>query len=94
MDLLYGRGEHGFFAEMIKLSREQLDNVLVRGSSQSEDELRLLEIETARVRHAWAKTQVKNGGATPALLKRLKESLEELSLLKIERAEGNGEDSK
>ena len=46
------------------------------------------------VRHAWAKTQVENGGATPALLKCLKESLEELSLLEIERAEGNGENSK
>jgi hypothetical protein len=45
-------------------------------------EQRLLDIETARVRHAWAKAQVVNGEATPALMKYLKESLDELVLLK------------
>jgi hypothetical protein len=34
-------------------------------------ELRLLAIETARVRHAWAKAQIESGGPTPALLKYL-----------------------
>jgi hypothetical protein len=45
-------------------------------------EQRLLEIETARVRHAWAKTQIKDDGATPALTKYLRESLKELAALR------------
>ena len=45
-------------------------------------EKRLLEIETARVRHAWAKTQIESAGATPALTKYLGESLTELGILK------------
>jgi hypothetical protein len=45
-------------------------------------ELRFLEIETARVRHAWAKGQIEGAGATPALTKYLNESLNELGLLK------------
>jgi hypothetical protein len=45
-------------------------------------EQRLLEIETARARHAWAKAQVESGGATPALMKYLKESLDELNRLR------------
>jgi hypothetical protein len=44
-------------------------------------EQRLLDIETARVRHAWAKAQIING-KTPALVKYLKESLDELAVLK------------
>jgi len=32
-------------------------------------ELRILEIETARVRKQWAKDQINNHGSTPALLK-------------------------
>jgi hypothetical protein len=47
---------------------------------------RLLQIETARVRHAWAKSQVTNGEATPALIKYLKASLEELAALKANDA--------
>jgi hypothetical protein len=62
-------------------------------------EQRLLAIETARVRHAWAKAQIKSGGATPALLKYLKESLEELNRLRVtdlemERTEKKGDNSK
>jgi hypothetical protein len=45
-------------------------------------EQRLLDIETARVRHAWAKAQIVGDGETPALLKYLKESLDELDALK------------
>jgi hypothetical protein len=46
-------------------------------------EQRLLQIETARVRYTWAKAQVASGGApTPALIRYLKESLEELSALR------------
>ena len=45
-------------------------------------EQRLLDIETARVRHAWAKAQIIGDGATPALTKYLKESLDELAVLK------------
>jgi hypothetical protein len=45
-------------------------------------EQRLLEIETARVRHAWAKAQIRGDGATPALTKYLIESLNELAVLR------------
>ena len=45
-------------------------------------EARLLGIETARVRHAWAKAQVETAGVTPALAKYIKESLDELAVLK------------
>jgi hypothetical protein len=45
-------------------------------------ERRLLNIETARVRHAWAKDQITSGGTTPALLKYLQQSLAELAALK------------
>ena len=45
-------------------------------------EQRLLDIETARVRHAWAQAQIIGDGETPALMKYLKESLEELDALK------------
>jgi hypothetical protein len=45
-------------------------------------EKRLLEIETARVRHAWAKAQIVGDGETPALVKYLKESLDELAVLR------------
>jgi hypothetical protein len=55
------------------------------------NEQRLLEIETARMRHAWAKAQIEGGGPTPALTKYLKESLDELSLL---RAKETAENSK
>jgi|KBSMisStandDraft_5_1062788.scaffolds.fasta_scaffold5228344_1 hypothetical protein len=43
---------------------------------------RLLDVETARVRHAWAKAQILSDGETPALLKYLKESFDELAMLK------------
>jgi hypothetical protein len=42
------------------------------------DEQRLLEIETAKMRHAWATAEVKRGGSTPALETYLAESLQEL----------------
>jgi hypothetical protein len=45
-------------------------------------EQRLLEIETARVRYAWAKAQMESGGTTPALVRYLKESLDELNRLR------------
>ena len=40
-------------------------------------EQRLLDIETARVRHAWAKAQILGDGETPALLTYLKESFDD-----------------
>jgi hypothetical protein len=42
----------------------------------------LLEIETARMRHAWARSEVKRGEPSPALVKYLDESLQELRVLK------------
>ena len=62
-------------------------------------EQRLLAIETARVRHDWAEAQIKSAGATPALLKYLKESLEELNRLRatdleMEQTEESGDNSK
>jgi hypothetical protein len=45
-------------------------------------EQRLLEIETARVRHAWAKAQAERAGATSALTRYSLESLKELDMLK------------
>jgi hypothetical protein len=41
----------------------------------------LLEIETARIRHAWAKAEVKRGEPSLALVKYLADSLEELRAL-------------
>jgi hypothetical protein len=38
----------------------------------------LLEIETARMRYAWAKAEVKRGEPSPALVKYLAESHQEL----------------
>lgn len=56
-------------------------------------EERLLEIETARVRHAWAKAQIEAAGPTPALTKYLKESLDELAVLRANDLEmGHAED--
>jgi len=45
-------------------------------------EQRLLAIETARVRHAWARAQIIGDGETPALVKYLKDSLDELTVLR------------
>ena len=42
----------------------------------------LLEIETAEIRHAWAKAEVERGGATPTLSKYVEESLDEWRALK------------
>ena len=50
--------------------------------SQGTRQQRLLEIETARVRHAWAKAQFESGAPTPALIKYLRESLNELAALR------------
>jgi hypothetical protein len=47
-------------------------------------ERRLLDIETARMRHVWAKAQIIADGETPALVKYLKESLDELDVLKAD----------
>ena len=41
----------------------------------------LLEIETAKMRHAWAKAEVRRGEPSPALVKYLQESLQELRTL-------------
>jgi hypothetical protein len=41
----------------------------------------LLEIETARMRHAWAKAEVKRGEPSVALVKYLQESGQELRTL-------------
>ena len=43
---------------------------------------RLLEIETARVRHAWAKAQFELGAPTPSLIKYLHGTLNELAALR------------
>jgi hypothetical protein len=53
----------------------------------SPHEQRLLEIETARVRHAWAKAQIKGDGTTPALTAYLKASLDELAELRANDSE-------
>lgn len=58
-----------------------------RPIQMGDHELRLLDIETARVRHAWAKAQIKDDGTTPALTKYLKESLEELAVLRANDVE-------
>ena len=42
----------------------------------------LLEIETAKLRYAWAKAEVKRGEPSPALVKYIQESLQELRTLK------------
>lgn len=42
----------------------------------------LLEIETARMRHAWAKAEVERGKTTPALTKYVEESVKEWRALK------------
>jgi len=42
----------------------------------------MLEIETARVRHTWAKAQIEHYGTTPALTLYLKQSLDELAVLR------------
>ena len=42
----------------------------------------LLEIETARMRYNWAKAEVKRGEPSPALVKYLQESLQELRALR------------
>jgi hypothetical protein len=47
---------------------------------------RLLEIETAKMRYAWAKAEVERGTATPALIRYLEESLQELRELKTMKA--------
>ncbi len=44
-------------------------------------QLRLSRIETARRRHAWAKDQCEKGDPTPALVKYLEESFNELAVL-------------
>jgi hypothetical protein len=42
----------------------------------------LVEIETAKMRYAWAKAEVKRGEPSPALVKYVQESREELRTLK------------
>jgi hypothetical protein len=42
--------------------------------------LRLLEIETAKVRLAWAQAQVESGDATPALTRYIEESRQEVRM--------------
>jgi len=43
---------------------------------------RLLEIEMAKVRRTWAKSQIERGNGTPALRDYLKASTQELAFLK------------
>jgi hypothetical protein len=43
----------------------------------------LLEIETAKMRHTWAKVELKRGQTSPALVKYLAESVQELRALKV-----------
>jgi hypothetical protein len=38
----------------------------------------LVEIETAKMRHTWARSEVKRGEPSPALVKYLEESRQEL----------------
>lgn len=45
----------------------------------------LLEIETARVRYAWAKDELKRAGSSPALKKYVAESRDELRTLKAKQ---------
>ena len=47
---------------------------------------RLLDIETARMRHAWAKAQFERGDATPSLVKYLRECASELAALRASHA--------
>jgi hypothetical protein len=42
----------------------------------------LLEIEKARMRHDWARAEVKSGEPSAALVRYLQESLQELNTLK------------
>jgi hypothetical protein len=46
----------------------------------------LIEIETARMRHAWAEAEVKRGDPSPALVKYLEDSLQELQALRSRRS--------
>jgi hypothetical protein len=58
------------------------DNV---GCGSDPRQLRLLNIGTARVRHAWAKAQIETGRSTPALAKYLQNSREELRALRAKK---------
>jgi len=49
----------------------------------------LLEIETARMRHAWAKAQFDRGDCTPALVKYLKDSASELVAMKTANSQAD-----
>jgi hypothetical protein len=51
-------------------------------------ESRLLEIETARVRHAWARGESKRNPGSPALARYVAETLKELHALTAERKPG------
>jgi hypothetical protein len=52
------------------------------GESVTTRQKLLLEIETAKMRHAWAKAEVKRGEPSAALVKYVRESLEELRALR------------
>ena len=52
----------------------------------SSQESRLLEIESAKVRHAWAKAELRRNPNSPALAHYAKESLKELRALTASRA--------
>jgi hypothetical protein len=77
------------FAFKIFWDNPAAQKVLMRPTAMvvTPHEQRLLEVETARVRHAWAKAQIESQGATPALLNYLKASLEELAALKVNDSE-------
>jgi len=77
------------FAFKIFWDNPEAQKVLMRPTAMvlTPHEQRLLEVETARVRHAWAKAQIESHGAAPALLNYLKASLEELAALKVNDSE-------
>lgn len=51
----------------------------------TKDQMLLFEIETAKMRLAWAKAEVERGGITPALAKYLEEAPEELHQLEVRK---------
>ena len=72
------RTQNKAYPELGKAARDYCDAVTIMTTRQR----LLLEIETAKMRHAWAKAEVKRGEPSPALIRHLGESLQELRTLK------------
>jgi hypothetical protein len=53
------------------------------GYGMSSSELRLLEIDDAKIRHEWAKAEMRRVGDSPALVRFVAESLKELRILEL-----------